>query len=101
MTIEMITSQICNNRNQHTSVNVNTRPLVHQVFIDAPCQDIAQALTHYSGGESSKVANEAIVLINLSNCLCDACVMLSLVLVVKLKENSRPNDIKRMSNDTA
>ena len=70
------------------SVKHHAVPPVHQVLEDTPSYNVTQTLPYYARSDSSEIAYKTVVLINLNDCFRNALIMLSLVFIESLEENS-------------
>jgi hypothetical protein len=75
------------------SIYVHTGPLVNQVFIYAPCQDVSQTFAHNTGRETSEVAYDAVVLVYLQDGLPQTLIVLGFIFIIVLEEDTRSYDI--------
>jgi hypothetical protein len=84
--------KLCN-VTEWASIYVHAGPLVNQVFIYAPCQDISQAFAHNTGRETPEVAYDAVVFVYLQDGLPQTLIVLSLIFIIVLEEDTRSYDI--------
>lgn len=78
------------------SINVYTSSLVDKILINPPSEYVSEAFAHNAGCESSKVADNAVMFVYFLESLAYPLVMLCLIFVMKLEENSGTDNVKRV-----
>ena len=75
--------------------------LVDEVLVEAPRDDATHALASYAGNQSPKIAIHAVRFVYFHKRICNARVVLRLILVVVLKVGTRANQVERICDHAA
>ena len=78
----------------NASVYIHSGPLVHQVLVYAPGENVSEAFAHDTGSEPSEVAYCAVVLVYFEDSLPYALVVLGLIFIIVLEEYACSYDVE-------